>query len=201
MPPWRFVMLGRMLLTAWLVALPAAAWAADVRVDYDRHKDFSKYRTFSVEIGTLVRPDGSVDERNTLAQNRIREAVTNELLSRGLEPADSGANLVVRVSGRDSERVAVMSDGWPAYGGYWNRRFGFWGRRWGYWGAPFYGDVWTRRYVEGALTVDVIDRQADALVYRAQVTDEIGKDLDKQVTKSIDQAFKKFPVKEVKTER
>jgi len=194
-------MLGRMVLTAWLVALPAAAWAADVRVDYDRHKDFSKYRTFSVEIGTLVRPDGSVDERNTLAQNRIREAVTNELLSRGLEPADSGANLVVRVSGRDSERVAVMSDGWPAYGGYWNRRFGFWGRRWGYWGAPFYGDVWTRRYVEGALTVDVIDRQADALVYRAQVTDEIGKDLDKQVTKSIDQAFKKFPVKEVKTER
>src|SRR5262249_53277799 len=61
MPPWRFVMLGRMVLTAWFVALPAAAWAADVRVDYDRHKDFSKYRTFSVEIGTLVRPDGSVD--------------------------------------------------------------------------------------------------------------------------------------------
>ena len=193
-------MLGKFVLTAWLVALPAVAMAADVRVDYDRHKDFSKYRTFSVDVGTLTRPDGSIDEQNTLAQNRIREAVTNELRSRGLEPSDSGANLVVRVSGRDSDRVELMSSGWPAYGGFWNRRFGFWGRpyAWGYWGAPFYGDVWTRRYVEGALTVDVIDRQADTLVYRARVTDEVGNDLDKQVAKSIDKAFKKFPVKEIK---
>jgi hypothetical protein len=47
------------------------------------------------------------------------------------------------------------------------------------------------------LTVDVFDRQTNALVYRAHVTDEIGKDLDKQVTRSIDKAFKKFPVKEI----
>ena len=193
-------MLGKFVLTAWLVALPAVAMAADVRVDYDRHKDFSKYRTFSVDVGTLTRPDGSIDEQNTLAQNRIREAVTNELRSRGLEPSDSGANLVVRVSGRDSDRVELMSSGWPAYGGFWNRRFGFWGRpyAWGYWGAPFYGDVWTRRYVEGALTVDVIDRQADTLVYRARVTEEVGNDMDKQVAKSIEKEFKKFQVKEIK---
>ena len=192
-------MLGKIALTSWLVMLPAVAMAADVRVDYDRHADFSKYRTFKVEVGPLVRPDGSIDEQNTLAENRIREAVTNELLARGLEPTDTGANLVVRISGRDTDRVSVMSSGWPVYGGYWQRRWGYSGRpyRFGYWGAPSYGDVWTRRYVEGALTVDVIDRQTEALVYRAQVSEEVGKDLDKQVTKSIDHAFKKFPVKEI----
>jgi len=192
-------MLGKIVLTSWLVALPAVALAADVRVDFDRHTDFSKYRTFKVEVGSLVRPDGSIDEQNTLAENRIREAVTSELVGRGLEPAADGASLVIRISGRDTERVAVVSSGWPAYGGYWNRRWGYWGRPYGfgYWRSPFYDDVWTRRYVEGALTVDVIDRQTEALVYRAQVTEEVGKDLDKQVTKSIDHAFKKFPVKEI----
>ena len=56
----------------------------------------------------------------------------------------------------------------------------------------------TRRYVEGALTVDVIERDTGALVYRARVTDEVGKDLDKDTAKSIDKAFKKFPVKETR---
>jgi hypothetical protein len=189
-------MLGKIVLTSMLVAFPAVA-RADVRVDYDRHTDFSKYRTFTVELGTLVQPDGSIDEHNTLAERRIRNAVTDELRSRGFEPTDTSANLVVRVSGRDTERVSLISTGWPYYT---HRGWGYWGRpyRYGYWGPPYYGDVWERRYIEGALTVDVIERDTGALVYRAQVTDEVGKDLNKQVAKSIDKAFKKFPIKESK---
>ena len=191
-------MLGKIVLTSFLVALPAVA-LADVRVDLDRSKDFGKYRTFTVELGSLIRPDGTIDEHNTLAENRLRDAVTRELESRGLEPTDSGtANLVVRVSGRDTDRVSIVSTGWPAYSGFGYRRWGYWGRpyRFGYWGAPYYNDVVTRRYIEGALTVDVVEQQTGALVYRARVTDEVGKDLDKQATRSVDKAFKKFPVKE-----
>jgi hypothetical protein len=191
--------LGKLSLASILVvAFPLVA-LAEVRVDFDRHKDFSHYRTFNVEIGALVRPDGSVDETNTLAENRIRNAVTSELLARGLEPTDEGASLLVRVSGRDSERVSIIHSGpvYPRY--YWRRRWAYWGGpyRFGYWGAPYYDDVWTRRYLEGALNVDVIDRSTGALVYRAVVTEEVSKDLDKQVAKSIDKAFKKFPVKEL----
>ena len=104
----------------------------------------------------------------------------------------------VRVSGRDTERVSLIGSPWPAYSGYhWRRRWGYWRPyRFGSWG-PYYGDVWTRRFIEGALTVDVVERQTGALVYRAVVTDELGKDLDKQVAKSVEKAFKKFPVKEL----
>lgn len=193
-------MLRKLLVSSafvgFLVALSDVAMAADVRVDFDRHKDFSKYRTFSVEIGSLVRADGVVDEENTLAENRIRRAVTNELLARGIESTDAQPQLIVRVSGRDTKRTELVSTGWGGYP-YWYSRRGYWRRPYGYWGGSSFGDVWSRRYLEGSLTVDVIERESGALVYRAQVTDEVGNDLDKQVTKAIDKAFKKFPIKEL----
>jgi Domain of unknown function (DUF4136) len=187
--------LGKILLVFSFVAVPVVA-LADVRVDVDRHRDFSHYKTFSVEVGALVRPDGSIDERNTLAENRLRGAVTSELLSRGLEPTDDAASLVVRVSERATERVSLISSVWPTHSVYWRRRSGYW-RPYRYWGAPYYEDVRTHRFIENAVTVDVYERQTGALVYRAIVTGELGRDLDKQVAKSMDKAFQKFPVKEL----
>src|SRR5262245_10549330 len=98
----------RSLLVVSLLALPMGA-AAQVRVDFDRHQDFSKYRTFDVEVGPLVRADGSVDENNTLAEDRLRRSVTSELTARGLESTSGSADLLVRVSGRNAERTEVVS--------------------------------------------------------------------------------------------
>jgi hypothetical protein len=69
-------------------------------------------------------------------------------------------------------------------------------RSFDYWSRPFYDDVWTRRYLEGALTVDVVERDTGRLVFRVQVNREIGNNLEKYVAKSVDRAFKDFPVKE-----
>jgi Domain of unknown function (DUF4136) len=183
-----------------LVALSAVAAAAQVRVDYDRHKDFGKYRTFDVEVGPLVRSDGAVDDQNTLAEDRLRRAVAGELQARGLEATEVGADLLVRVSGRETERTDIVGSGFSGYPGYWGpgfryRRWGYW-RPYGYWGGPYFDDVWTRRYLEGSLTIDIVERDTGSLVYRAQVSREVGKDLEKHVTKAMDSAFKKFPVKE-----
>jgi Domain of unknown function (DUF4136) len=185
-------------LVLWLVALPALA-AAQTRVDFDRHKDFSRYKTFSLEVAPPIRADGVADEDNTLAARRLREAVTREFLARGLEPADVGADLTVRVSSRETERTVVERSGWDPYPYRW-----YWHPRWGYrrFGRPWgsYGDVWTRRFVEGSVQIDMIDRDTGQLVYRAQSVNEIGSNLDKHVTKTVDKAFKKFPVKEISSE-
>ena len=193
----------RSLIVLSLLALPAGA-AAQVRVDFDRHQDFRQYRTFDVAVGSLVRADGTADERNTLNEDRLRRAIASELTARGLESTSVGADLEVRVSARDSERTEVVSSGFNHFPTYsyrpvrlrngriaYVRTYGY-----GYWGRPFYDDVWTRRYLEGALTIDVVDRETSRLVYRAQVNNEIGDNLDKYIAKSVDKAFKKFPVKE-----
>ena len=196
-------MVRMILVVVGLLALPAGALAADVRVDYNRNHDFARYRSFQVEIGSLVRSDGILDIQNTLAEDRLRRTISRSLGIRGLLLAEDGADLVVHVSGRESERAAVMGSGF-GYGGhgwgrdgYW-RGYGYWGPD-GYWGgSPFYGDIWTRQYLEGSLTVDVIDRASGRLVYRAQVVGEVGKNLDKHVAKMIDKAFKEFPVKQIR---
>src|SRR6267143_2843847 len=142
------------------------------------------------------------DEYNTHAENRLRQAVTRELRVRGLEATEVGADLTVRVSSRETEQTVVQSSGWHTYpypwG--WSGRWGYWGgpRSWGYWG-PYAGEIWTDRYLEGSVTIDVIDGETGELVYRARVTDEISNDLDTQVIKMIDKAFKKFPVKKIST--
>ena len=193
----------RSLLVMSLLMLPAGA-AAQTRVDFDKHQDFLQYRTFDVAIGPLVRADGTVDEQNTLNEDRLRRAIASELSARGLESSSVGADLEVRVSGRNTERTEVRSSGFNHFPTFYYRPVRLRNGRvaylrtygYGYWNHPFYDDVWTRRYLEGALTIDVVDRDTGRLVYRAQVNDEIGGNLDKYIAKSVDKAFKKFPVKE-----
>jgi hypothetical protein len=195
-------MVRMILVVIGLLALPAGAIAADVRVDYHRNHDFARYQSFQVEIGPLIRSDGVIDDGNTLAEDRLRKTIGRALGIRGLSLAEDGADLVVLVSGRETERTAIISSGLgyggPGWGshGYW-RRYHYWDAHWYWGGSPFY-DSWTRRYLEGSLTVDVIDRESGRLVYRAQVVEEVGKNLDKHVTKVIDKAFKEFPVRQLR---
>jgi len=194
------VMSSKFVVTLIVLAFPVVV-AAQTRVDLDRQKDFSRYKTFTLEVEPAIRADGVVDEYNTLAEKRLRQAVTRELQARGLEATDAVADLTVRVSSRETERTVVLDSGWRAYpypywG--WSRRWAYRGGPgyWGYWG-PSAGDAWPHRYLEGSVTIDVIEGGTGELVYRAQVTDEIGNDRDKQAIKIVDNAFKKFPVKEI----
>jgi hypothetical protein len=191
----------RSLLVISLLTLPMGA-AAQARVDFDRHADFSQYRTFDISVGPLVRADGTIDEQNTLAADRLRRAVAGELASRGLESTSVNPDLLIRVSSRDSNRTQLVGSGFSHYPAFSYRpvrlRSGrvVFLRSFDYWSRPFYDDVWTRRYLEGAVTVDVVERDTGRLVFRAEVNREIGNNLDKYVAKSVDRAFKDFPVKE-----
>ena len=184
-----------------LLAFPISAMA-ETRVDMDRSKDFRQYKTFTVEVSPPIR-NGEVDETNTIAVNRLRDAVTSAFRARGLTLTDDAADLVLRVASRETERTELVST-WPAdpygwYGPWGYGHVGFWGA--GYWGGPGYwdgwgGDVWTYRYLEGTTAIDVVERTTGDLVYRAEVTakvDDDEEDLDDDAVKIARKAFRKFP--------
>ena len=184
-----------------LLAFPISA-VAETRVDMDRSKDFRQYRTFTVEVSPPIR-NGEVDETNTIAVNRLRNAVTTAFRARGLTPTDDQADLVLRVASRETERTELVSS-WPAdpYGWYgpWGGPYGGWGYGYAGWGAPYWGgwggDVWTYSYLEGTTAIDVIERTTGDLVYRAEVTakvDDDEEDLNYDAVKIARKAFKKYP--------
>ena len=183
-------MFWRTFVTAWLVVCPAVVMA-ETRVDLNRSKDFSRYKTFTIDVSPPVR-EGAIDENNTIAMNRLRRAITSELQAYGLRQVDSGGDLMVHARSRETERTQLVSSGYP-YG------YGPWGYGYAaYWGAPYWGgDVWTYRYFEGTTTIDLIERATSDLVYRAEVirkVDDDEEDLDDDAARIAYKALKKFPV-------
>jgi uncharacterized protein DUF4136 len=185
-------MFWRIFITSWLLILPAVAMA-ESRYDIDRTKNFSKYRTFTLEVSPPVR-NGQVDEDNTLSMDRFRQAVSYQLKLRGLTPTDSGADLTVKVKINEYEQTELVGYG-PWYGPWGGYGYGY---GYGYWGYPYYGgNFYTYTYLEGATTVDVLERATGDLVYRAEVTKTVDHDADdlyRDANKVARKAFKKYPV-------
>jgi len=188
------MLLRSVFVSLWLLALSASVMA-QTRVDIDRNRDFSQYKTFNVKVSPPIR-NGEVDEHNTIEVNRQHRAVTFALRARGLTPTDGEADLTVRVASRETERMELVSSG-PVYPYGWYGPWGYGYRT--YWDAPYWGgDVWTYRYLEGTTTIDVIEGATGDLVYRAEVVakvDDDQDDLDDDAVKIARKAFKKFPAR------
>ena len=107
-----------LLCTAGLMLLAGGAAAQDVNYDYDRHANFSAYRTYAWVGGTNLADD--------LNHARIVAAVDRQLAAKGLTQVDSTGNpdvLVLyrvgltedlEVNGYDNRWAGPGSGGWAA---------------------------------------------------------------------------------------
>jgi hypothetical protein len=164
------------LLSSMLVF--GSAFGMNVKTDYDKSFDFGKLRTFAFREQN--RPDGSVLQRNTLVDNRIREALRRDLEARGFRyQPDGPADFVVAYYARETEKAELepVGYGMPLR----------WRRGWG-------PRVWTRDYTQGSLVVDLIEPANNQLIWRGRVTDTVtGLDQsEKQINKGADQLVKHF---------
>lgn len=84
----------RPLASLALAALLSACAANQVNHDFDASRDFAAYRSWSFKEPALqYRPD---DPRikSDLTEQRIRQAVSDQLDQRGLRPAAAGKRLI-----------------------------------------------------------------------------------------------------------
>jgi hypothetical protein len=106
-------------------------------VEYDHTVEFSRYKTWSFQVGVPVPPEPVPDKR-------IREALARGLAARGLSKVDSDAALLVRYHAARTTRIDLL----PLDSGS---------------GAPPTGI----RYVEtGSLAIDLIDAASGKVVWR-----------------------------------
>jgi hypothetical protein len=176
---------------AALAALAAAGCATvDAKSDYDRNIDFSKYRTFEVLPGKLVRSDnvGAAAPENTFVKDRIAAAIIADLQLKGLTRRWDNPDLFVGFVGGARTRQELMAtdpyDPVLAPG-------------WGDWWGPT--DLYSYDYQQGTLIIDFIDARTKKLVYRSIVEAERDKLAQlgepKLIQEAVTKALKEFPPK------
>lgn len=179
-----FIVLGVLLFAV------TASLAQDVRYDFDRDKDFSKYKTYKwVTVKDADQADG-------LTAKQIMNAVDSELAKKGLEKTDQdSADLYVayETAINTEKQFTSFNSGW-GYGPAWGP--GWYGYSYGPSSTSTYGSTSTI-YV-GQLDLSMYDSAQKELVWRgaaSRTLDPKAKPDKKQknITKAVQKLLKNFP--------
>jgi hypothetical protein len=172
----------RVAIAAALVFAGAAAFAQDVKTDWDKSANFGAIKTFAVKIGTSW--------NNQISEKRISDEITETLVEKGWQKVDANPDALVLLHGATEKQknLNTFYSGMGGYGGY-----GYRG-----WGGMGMGTATTTvsEYLVGTLVVDIFDAKSKALLFRGTASDEISDKPEKNI-KKIDKAsnkmFKNFP--------
>jgi hypothetical protein len=178
-----------LLTTALFLMGVSSAFAQDIRYDFDKDKDFSKYKTYKwVPIKGAEMPD-------ELTQKALTNAIDAQLAAKGLTKTDTdNADLYIGYQtalGQEKEFTSYNT-GWgygPGWGGGW---YGYGGMS----TTTTYGSTSTV-YV-GQLDLSMYDPAAKQLVWRgtaSKTLDPKAKPEKKQknINKAVEKLLKKYP--------
>jgi hypothetical protein len=171
----------RVAIAAALCLLGAAAFAQDVKTDYDKDANFAGLKTFAVKVGTSW--------NNPLSEKRVVGEIEQTLTEKGWTKADSAkADALVVIHGATEKEKTLNTFYSGGYGGY----------GWRGWGGGGMGSATTTtsEYLVGTLVVDIFDAKSKQLVFRGTATDELSDKPEKnqkKLAKASDKMFKDFP--------
>jgi Domain of unknown function (DUF4136) len=181
-------------IAASLLVLAGCASAPDVRVDYDRTADFTRYKTFGF-ASPLGTDRGGYQ---SIVSQHLKAATQRELEARGLRLDPVAPQLLVNFNAALNEKlrvstVPVMTMGIGMGRGYYGYRTGL------YSAWPLYAEQTTvSPYSEGTLNIDVVDAARKQLVWEGVVTDSVSQKTLDNVQAAIDvavaAAFAKYPL-------
>ena len=168
-------------VAAALSLVGAGAFAQDVKVDYDKAADFTKYKTFAIKLGTSW--------NNPLSEKRVLAEIQQGLTEKGWTATDEAkADAIVVLHGATEKQKSLNTFYSGGYGGY--------GWRGGWGGGMSSSTTTVDEYTVGTLVVDIFDAKTKALVYRGTASDEISNKPEKnakKLAKASDKLFKDFP--------
>ena len=151
--------------------------AQQIRADYDRAVNFSRYKTYSW---------GKVHSENPLWVDRIKDSVNSALAAKGWNEVDSGGSVSIMAM-EITETHRTLDTYYDSFGGGWR-----WGRGGGFGDATTTEDT----YRVGTLVIDLFDTNTKMLVWRGSASDILSNKSDKNIknlNKSVAKLFSGFP--------
>ena len=180
------------LAGALLLGSSAAALGDNVRTDYNHQVDFSKYHSYSW---------GKVQTTDPFYVDRIKQAVDQQLQSKGWQLMPSGGSVTVFATDNVHNHQETQTF-YNGFGGGWGGGWGWGGWGWGGgWAAgPGFGEATTTTSNQPVanVVIDLFDTSSKGLLWRGLATQDLSNNSDKN-TKSlasdIGKMFKGFPPK------
>jgi Domain of unknown function (DUF4136) len=183
----------RTLLTAVAISVMAlgCAWAQDVRYNFDKDADFSKFKTYKWVVLKDATPMDNIMDKN------IKSAVDAQLATKGLTKVDEDpADLYIGYQGAvGTEKQFTSYDTSWGYGG------GWYGRGW-YGGGPSssMSTGQTSTIYVGQLSIDMYETSKKDLVWRGLVSKTLDpkakpEKQEKNLNKALTKLFKNYPPK------
>ncbi len=171
----------KLINLAALLSLSVAAFAQDIRFDYDRSANFGDYKTYQWVDYRSVEPGDQLIDRD------IKRAVDEQLAGKGLRRVESGGDLLVGYQTAITHEKEFNAAGACCIGPGW-----LWG-----WGA-YPSQVTTATIDTGKLDVGLFDPNTKQLVWRgsASKTLNLSKDPDKNyrtLEKAMTKLFRNYP--------
>jgi hypothetical protein len=175
-----------LLLVASIALFAGCGSSIELSNDYDQQIDFSQYKTFQWVP--------SKNPSNTLLEQRIKNAVIDQLTQKGMTPTVTDPDVYAIYHGGTKDKVDIQSYGY-SYGGY--------GRYGGVYGGPYganSGGISTYNYTEGTLIIDLIDASTKELAWRGSGTDVLAdnptpEQLTQNVNKAVAAILSQYPPK------
>jgi len=187
-PDWRINMKRILVLAVLMLLLSAVSSVSqDVRYNFDKNTDFSKFKTYKwVPIKDAAKVSDLVDKQ-------IKDAMDTELATKGLTKVDGDdANLLI------GYQAAVGEE----------KQFNSYSTGWGYgpgWGGGWYGGMGststtgsTTTIYKGQLALDMYDSAKHDLVWRGVVSKTIDpkakpEKQQKNLAKAVTKLLKNYP--------
>jgi Domain of unknown function (DUF4136) len=165
----------------------ASAFAQDVRYNYDRSADFSKFKTYKwVE----VKEGGKLPQ---LAEQQLKSAIDAELAKKGLHSVEGDADLLVAYQaaiGQEKQFNSYTSGTGPGWG-----YGGGWG---GGWGGSSITTGQTTTIHTGSIGFDMYEAGKQQLVWRGEASKTLDTKakpdkVQKNLTKGVAKLLKNYP--------
>ncbi|MFP5210358.1 MAG: DUF4136 domain-containing protein [Acidobacteriota bacterium] len=180
--------LAAIALTTLALLAVGAAVAQDIRYNFDKQADFSKFKTYKwVDIKDAAKLNSMVDQQ-------IKRSVDVQLAAKGLTKTESeNADLLIGYQGAIGQEKEFRS-----YNSSWGYGPGWYGGGW--YGGP--SSNWTTGQTStiyiGQIAVDMYDSTNKSLVWRGLVSKTIDpkaspEKQDKNLNKAMAKLFKKYP--------
>ena len=182
----------RPALLCFLLLAGAAVRAQDVSVDFDRGRDFSKFKTYSWADG--------VPAKNPLIDEQVRSNIEGQLAARGLRRVEEGSDLRILYMVAVDMDIEVAKSRWSTTGDWAGQMRS---------GISVRSQTWDVEV--GTLVVFLTDASDKQLLWRgtastmldkrsknrSSIMDAMSEDArkaEKRVRKSVEKMFKQYPV-------